>query len=146
VAHLAVVEGRLGALVASKIAEARGAGLGAETELSPIEPTMDLDALADRSRKLTASEAVRPPADADTDAALAKLHEHRDQLKHTLHLSDGLALGQVVAPHPRLGPLNVYQWCFFIGGHEARHADQIRECGEFFKARLAEQDESGSAS
>jgi hypothetical protein len=30
-------------------------------------------------------------------------------------------------PHPVLGPTNGYQWFLFIGSHEARHADQIRE-------------------
>jgi hypothetical protein len=49
--------------------------------------------------------------------------------------TDGLALGGVLATHPRLGSLNVYQWVLFVGGHETRHAAQIREIGEALRAR-----------
>lgn len=145
-AHLAAVERRLALFIASMIDDARKTGLGPETDVAPIEPTVGVDALVDRSRKLTAAEAVRPPSDADTGAALAKLSEHRERLKKIVNAADGLALGQVVAPHPVLGPLNAYQWVFFVGGHEARHTEQIRECGEVFKARLAEQQKSEASS
>jgi hypothetical protein len=40
---------------------------------------------------------------------------------------DGLALAEVVHVHPRLGSLNLYQWGVWVGGHEARHTEQIRE-------------------
>lgn len=43
---------------------------------------------------------------------------------------DGLALGSVTAPHPVLGEIDVYQWLLFLGAHEGRHADQVREIGE----------------
>jgi hypothetical protein len=138
-AHLAAVERRLGLFLASKIGEARKAGLGPERDNSAIEPTMSVDALTDRTRKLTAGEAVQPPADADASKALADLDKYRERLKALVIESDGLALGDVVAPHPVFGPLNAYQWVFFIAGHEARHTEQIRECGEVFVTRLAEQ-------
>ncbi|HKV04536.1 MAG TPA: DinB family protein [Candidatus Acidoferrales bacterium] len=37
-------------------------------------------------------------------------------------------------PHPFLGSFNVYDWLFFIGYHELRHAKQIRETVETFHA------------
>jgi hypothetical protein len=33
-------------------------------------------------------------------------------------------------PHPALGVLDGYQWLAFVGTHELRHANQIREIGE----------------
>jgi hypothetical protein len=40
---------------------------------------------------------------------------------------DGVALSDVSAPHPALGPLNGYQWFLFLAAHEGRHTAQIRE-------------------
>ncbi len=40
---------------------------------------------------------------------------------------DGLALQEIVYPHPWLGPLNAYEWIAFIAAHMARHTEQIRE-------------------
>ena len=39
--------------------------------------------------------------------------------------ADGWALEKVVAPHPRLGTLDMYQWLVFLGRHESRHLAQI---------------------
>ena len=50
-----------------------------------------------------------------------------------MRAADGLALSQVTAKHPFLGVLNLYQWIGFIGYHDLRHADQIREIGEQVK-------------
>jgi hypothetical protein len=44
-----------------------------------------------------------------------------------LNASDRLALGTLSMPHPLFGPLSAYHWLAFVGGHEARHAAQIRE-------------------
>jgi hypothetical protein len=43
--------------------------------------------------------------------------------------TDGLAIAGIVFPHRLLGPLNLYQWVIFMGAHELRHAQQIREAG-----------------
>jgi hypothetical protein len=40
---------------------------------------------------------------------------------------DGIAIDAVTHPHPVLGVIDAYQWFIFIGSHEARHAEQIRE-------------------
>ena len=48
-------------------------------------------------------------------------------LRGAVDRADGLAIGEVTAPHPFLGSLNLYQWLIFLGAHEARHAAQIRE-------------------
>jgi hypothetical protein len=44
--------------------------------------------------------------------------------------ADGLALSEIVQPHPVLGPINLYQWIAFVGAHEARHAAQVMELRE----------------
>jgi DinB superfamily len=90
-------------------------------------PTVPVDRLLDRSAALTASGASIPQGGLGVEAALATLTERRQAVREMLLAADGLALGEVVIEHPRLGPLNVYQWLVFLGAHEGRHTLQIRE-------------------
>jgi hypothetical protein len=80
-----------------------------------------------RSQRITASEASQPRAGLSTSAGWTILTERRRQLRDAIVAADGLALGTIRIPHPRLGDLDVYQWLLFVGGHEARHTAQIRE-------------------
>lgn len=125
--HLSLVEGGITQLLATRIDAARAAGLGAERASSPVAPTMDVARVLDRSRPITAGEAVWPRPGVDADAAWAMLVERRESLRALIASTDGLALEEVTAPNMVLGPLNAYQWMVFVGAHEARHTAQIRE-------------------
>ena len=125
--HLVLVERRLTYLVATAVAGARAKGLPAEPETTPVMWTVPVKLFLDRSRKITASEAVLPRGELDSAAASKALELTREQLRATIVAADGLALADVVHPHQVLGQLNMYQWIGFIGSHEARHAAQIRE-------------------
>jgi hypothetical protein len=59
--------------------------------------------------------------------AQAELVRQREALRAVVLSADGLALTEVIAPFPGLGPLNVYQWVLVVGAHEARHSAQIQE-------------------
>ena len=50
-----------------------------------------------------------------------------DVLRTVLAEADGLALNDVIVPHPTLGDFNVYQWVELIASHRRRHAAQIEE-------------------
>jgi hypothetical protein len=81
---------------------------------------------------------VVPQGTKDVDAAWAELEQVRSGLRATLTSADGLALGDIRHAHPTIGDLNLYQWALWIGGHEARHAAQVREiAGQFARARRA---------
>ena len=126
VEHLAIVEARLGGMLASRIAAARAEGLGAETSDRPILPTIDLTRVLDRATRVTAPETVRPTG-LGADAAWQALERATDAVRGALRDGNGLALGSVTHPHPLFGPINVYQWLASIAAHEARHAAQIDE-------------------
>ena len=130
VSHLGIVEASIAGMLRQRILEARDAGLGAEQDASPILPTVDIARLLDRERALVASERARPPDAPVMEEALATLERTRDILRRTVIRADGLAMGEVTAPHPSLGSLNLYQWLIFLAAHEARHAAQIREIAE----------------
>ena len=125
--HLALVEGQITRLLKTKIEAALANGLGPEHEASAVLPTVDVARLLDRGRRLEASPSARPSADLDAERAMSELAARREALCGLLTGVDGLALGDIVIPNPVLGPLNVYQWAVFVGGHEGRHTAQIEE-------------------
>ena len=125
--HLAGIENRIGMAMTKWIADARVAGIGAETETSSIVNSLPHQAIADRSQRRNAPEEFQPRSDADAESAWAALGRSRAMLRAALLAGDGLALGEVKQPHPVLGPINLYQWALFVASHETRHAGQVRE-------------------
>jgi hypothetical protein len=124
--HLALVEGRFKTIVADRLAEARASGLAAERETGPIVGTFDQTGILDRSSKHQAPDVVRPQS-SDWQSAWSRLEDMRRSFLDVYLSGDGLALGDVVHVHPRLGSMNLYQWGLWLGGHEARHTEQVRE-------------------
>lgn len=132
--HLTIVDKRVAAGVGKWIADARGNGLGEETETTSVAGTIPNEKIVDRSRKVAAPEEIRPRTDVDAETAWAELEQAREKLRAAFLTGDGLALGEVVQPHPVLGPINIYQWMLFCASHEARHTLQIREIAEQFNS------------
>jgi hypothetical protein len=126
--HLAIVEKRIAMRIAARVGEARGAGLPPETSSEPIVPTIDMARLLDRGAKIVAPEAIHPTG-LSAPSAWEALEQSWGIVRGTLTDADGLAIGMLAMPHPVLGTASLYQWFAFIGGHEARHAAQIREIG-----------------
>jgi DinB superfamily len=125
VEHLAIVETRISKLLSGRIEEAR-AGLPPETRADPILPTIDYQRMHDRSTRVKAPEPVIPTG-LNATAAWNALEDAGSRMRALLVANDGLALSSVTHPHPRFGLLSVYQWVAFLGAHEVRHAQQIRE-------------------
>lgn len=127
--HLAIVEGRVTRMIA---AAAETAGL--ENEAFTERPTIDMPMLLDRSRPVMGPEVVQPREGLDSIAAWQRLQETRAELRRAIEAAAGRDLRSIVRRHPLLGDLHMYQWIAVIGGHEARHALQIREAGELLTA------------
>ena len=133
--HVAIVHNMVARSVGKWIAEAQSRGLGPETSNSSLLNTIPSERVLDRSRKVQAPERIQPRNDIDAETAWREFEQAQDNLRAAFLTGDGLALDQVVQPHPVLGPINVYQWTLFNGSHEARHALQIREIGERFTSK-----------
>jgi len=127
--HLSLVEGRLAASWPKWIEDARAAGVPAETDVTPVLPTMDLARLLSRETRIASPAPVRPTGRLDADAAWQALSDARAGLARAIAAADGLALGAIVKPHAVFGPFTMYQWIGFVGAHRARHAAQIRDIG-----------------
>lgn len=126
VEHLAIVTGRVAERLGHQIAEARAKGLAAETATDPLLPALGLDRVVERTKKVHAPDAAHPTG-LRFDAAWSALARAGESARAALRAADGLALGSLSMPHPIFGPLSFYEWFAFLGGHEARHAAQIRE-------------------
>src|ERR1051325_2955372 len=67
--HLALVEARVTGAFKKRVAEGRAAGVGADTESTPVIPSMNLSRLLDRTKRLNAPEPIHPRLTQDLDAA-----------------------------------------------------------------------------
>ena len=123
--HLSLVEQRFAGLIALRIDEARRTGLGAEQDSRDPFPAHLQQMLADRARRRNAPDAVHPTGRLDAAAALEAVDNARAFTRATVMAADGLALSQVMHPHPVFGTLSVYQLVELIARHEVRHSKQI---------------------
>lgn len=105
--------------------EAEAQAVGPEESTASVLGSLDRFSLIEPLQPLVAPEPFVPQAAPPLAESLAALAEIRENLKARLGQGSGRALGQLTFPHPRLGPLDFYQWVLFTGQHEARHTRQI---------------------
>ena len=125
--HVAIVERRLAHRLDTLLAEARARDVGPETETSSVLDAAAHRTLLDRSYRVTAAATAQPSGTVDAEQAWEEFEAAHAALRASVLAGDGLALSAVTAGHPRFGDLSWYQWVAFVGGHEARHAAQIRD-------------------
>jgi hypothetical protein len=123
------VEARTTSLLSQSLTSARVKGLRSEQDTSPIVRPDRVARLLDRGTRFTTGEASRPRWGVHWEAAWHTLEGTRTAFRDAVIQGDGLALGDISHPHPALGPLTLYEWIVFVGGHEIRHAEQIKEIG-----------------
>jgi hypothetical protein len=125
--HVGRVEGMFAHFVTKAMTEAQAQGIAAETETSSVLSPALLQKVMDRSVRRHAPAPAHPAPDARYDEVRAVLDQAHRRGRELLASADGLALETITMPHPALGVLNLYDWGVAVGGHEARHAAQIRE-------------------
>jgi cysteine synthase A len=136
--HLAIVErriaGRLAEALTATAAKASGSeNSGTAATSSAIDP-VQIARYSDRSQRFKTSEASEPKGGITADEAWTMLEAARADVAKAVRESDAYPFSEPIAPHPRFGPYTFRQWVAFLGGHEARHADQIREMLPAFQA------------
>lgn len=119
--HLYLMESKLVKLMKRTFNEA-------PTEVIPDKP---IHLATDRTRKV-----ISPPHFEPTDQFISKvemkekLKQSRNSLLEFVELTKGHNLEDKGMPHPIFGQINLKQWIPFIGIHEKRHIEQIRELKE----------------
>jgi uncharacterized damage-inducible protein DinB len=125
--HLAAVEASSGKLFSVHARRLRDAGAPAETatDATPIIDGFARFRVHERTRLVEAPELVLPADGITFEGAREAMAASRARLLEAIDKASGLALGTVSAPHPRLGPLTLYEWLLMIARHEVRHAGQL---------------------
>jgi len=139
--HLMRVEKGIAKFVALKVGElqAMAEPPREHTEMVAVDLSR-FKMVANRAHRVEAPERVAPGGEMSAEAARGALHESRGMLLEQLHVGDGLAFSGVLHPHPVFGMLDVYEWVHFIGAHDRRHAEQLRELAAHFAASDAARD------
>ena len=122
--HLAIVEERAVGILRDLATKAPARATGGDT---PGYVRFDRTLLRDRAQRVEAPEPIRPSGGMDADAAWERLERSREALVTALREAADRDLGAVERMHPRLGALTGWQWVAALGGHEERHAAQVRE-------------------
>jgi hypothetical protein len=123
--HLSLVEPGVAKRIAKSVGIAKGEGLEKETSVTSVMASLEGVAFDLLRQKQVAPEFVDPKTVLPLGEALAMLTRSRDGLRRAMADADGWALEKVVAPHPRLGTIDMYQWLLFLGHHERRHLAQL---------------------
>src|SRR5450432_3234485 len=97
--HLTIIERRIIRMLTGRIAAAKAAGLGPEVETESVLDSIDRTRVADRSRPVTAPEAVQPQAGGDAALARSALEQSRTSLREAVLAGDGLALSEITHEH-----------------------------------------------
>jgi hypothetical protein len=134
--HLVLVEGFVANILQGLVASAPPEALGPETVSDSLLGSLDGYGIVAAKTKRPAPEMVCPKATRSLDAAWAALVETRTRVMDALRKANGLAVGQLTAPHPVLGPINFYQWAVFSGQHEERHIAQFARTVERLQSRF----------
>jgi hypothetical protein len=127
--HLSLVEDRIARMTAAQIEAGRAAGVGPDTSTHGVMESFDSRRMVDRRRKVAAADAVLPLQGLGLSAAWEALTRSREAVRTAVLSGDGMNLTELVVSHSALGHMNLYHWVAFIGAHELRHAEQIREIG-----------------
>ncbi|KGP91167.1 hypothetical protein N780_07970 [Pontibacillus chungwhensis BH030062] len=119
--HLYLMEG----FIIQKIDKTIRGGERVETTKKPIHHTPD------RSHKVDAPEGLKPKGDFKTiQDALEGLKRSREATLFLLHNKEEDTLQNYSFPHPVFGEMSLEQWAEFIGWHEIRHLEQMKEAVE----------------
>jgi len=119
--HLVLMEGG----IAKTVAEQLSSEDKHNTADKPIEFTIN------RETKVQAPEFMVPGDEFLTlDALKQKLAYTHEQLNQLAEHADPDELATRSYPHPVFGEMNLKQWIPFVGYHEKRHIEQIREVKE----------------
>ena len=127
VEHLGRVEGSTAKLLEGLFARALEDGLAEDPDTSSLLGALDRWNVTSRRSRIEAPERLVPAPHPDFDAAWSALKKVRQRTLAAVATVDGRDLTRVSFKHPVLDHFNGYEWILFIGQHEARHLDQIRE-------------------
>lgn len=127
VEHLAAVEQSMTMIAAKLLAKAEDKGLKNDGVLKiSTHFTEAVRQLRESGGRFDAPEIVQPKGGRPVAESIVSLNNNREDLRNlrnSFEVSDPTAF---TFPHPAFGDLTATDWLVLIGGHEARHTEQIQ--------------------
>jgi len=119
--HLYLIEN----FVVHQMEQAIEKGSDQQADLKPINRTTE------RGYKVIAPEYLQPKGQfVSVEDAKGHLEKSREHTLFLIHNNDQDLLQKRVMPHPAFGDMNLEQWAEFVGWHELRHLEQMKEIKE----------------
>ena len=137
-AHLALVEGNVVALMTKSIADAKEQGIGLDASDQSFMHTLDRWRVPENEMKVIAPTRITPDSSRSVDESLASLEKSRESLRRILIENASIDLTAIKRSHPLLRELDMYQWALFVAQHEVRHRKQMERALAEVTERAAE--------
>ena len=125
VEHLSMVEEGMGKISARLLKKAQESGKSSDGKVKFSADFMQKIA-GSREQKFQAPEMVHPTANRTIAESLAKMEENRRKIKELQPLFETVDCTDFTFPHPAFGDISAQEWLALLGGHEARHLEQIK--------------------
>jgi hypothetical protein len=125
VEHIAIVNEGMIRISAKLLGKAQASGAAASDGSVRLSETFRQQAAGARESKFEAPEMVRPKGGVTIAESLARLDENRARLEELRALFETVDCSEFKFPHPAFGELSAHDWLALLGGHEARHIEQI---------------------
>ncbi len=129
VEHMAITEAGMSSISASLLKKSTAENLPNDGSAHISQEFLQKVALlGDRkTRKVSAPERVNPLGQLSIDESFAKMEENSKVLAEIKVGLEKIDTQSLKFPHPFFGDLSATEWLLVLGGHEARHVDQIEE-------------------
>lgn len=126
VEHMAIVQEGMTQISAKLLNKAQAAGKSSSGE-ARFSENFTVKAGEARKLKLEAPDQVRPKGDQTVADSLKRMDEARHKLEDLRPLFETIECTDFTFPHPFMGNLTAHEWLALVGGHEARHLQQISQ-------------------
>ena len=125
--HLALTDEANAKLMSNLLKRAHADNLGPDSSPDSSEIHSADDVFSRMAEpKLKAPQSVAPQSHSSVEDSLARLKASRQKMLASIDELAVFDLSGLTFPHPFAGPLNAYQWMLLAGGHEHRHAQQVK--------------------
>lgn len=124
VEHVAMVQDGMSKISAKLLNEAKASGKTSDGAVR-LSENFTTKASEARTLKFEAPDRLHPTGKMSIAESLAKMQETRVALENLRPLFESVECSDFRFPHPFMGELTAHEWLVLIGGHEARHQQQI---------------------
>jgi uncharacterized damage-inducible protein DinB len=124
--HMAIVQEGITRISAKLLTKAQAAGKSSDGA-ARLSETFAAKAAEARTLKFEAPEQVRPTGNQSIEESLRKMDAACDELEKLRPLFESVECSDYKFPHPFFGDLTAHEWLALVGGHEAKHLQQIEK-------------------